>query len=536
MNDSALSGDGRQGEFQRILVPVWPVVAFLFFLGFLFLTPVAARAQRPDPVPKVSGGIDDGELLLTIPDCIRRALLKNLDISIQRIAPQIASAQTLSARGIFDPNLQLQIQYGTSANQIDANTDTVSYTQTSLNQLSLSQLTPLGTQLSLNVNSASTQTSFNGAFAQYSSVSGLSLTQPLLRGFGTDITEAQIRISLHGEASADAEFQLQLEQIISTVVSAYYEMLYARDNLKAQETSLDLAQHLLEDNQLRVKIGTMTPLDISQATAAAASRRDSVLQARQTLSEEENALKRLISDDFAAMAGKKIVPMDKPSEDLTSKPALRDMAAALENRPDYREAIEQAEQKKIQLVFSQNQILPQLNLNASYGYGGLGTNFGDSIVRLTRANAPQWFVGMSMQVPIGDRTAVGQRNTARLQKAEALLQLKKLEQDILVQVNNASNRVKTNQERVGVSRTASEYAENALVAEQKKLNAGTTTTFTVLQMQRDVTIAKTNELRAVADLHESEVDLFRVEGITLKVYHVVLDHPAKTPRGGHRGK
>jgi outer membrane protein TolC len=377
--------------------------------------------------------------------------------------------------------------------------------------------------LGLNVNSSSTQDNFNYVYSEYTSFSGFNLTQPLLKGFGTDITEAQIRIARHGQASADAEFQVQVEQIISNVVSAYYELIYAQDSLASEETSLDLAQKLLDDNKIRVRIGTMTPLDISQAAADAATRRDAVLQVRQTLSEQENALKRLISDDFAGMVGQKIIPVDRPVEDLTSKPLLADMTAALENRPDYREAIEQAEQKKIQLVFNQNQILPQLNLNASYGYGGLGTNLGTSFNNVTSADYPQWYVGMSVQVPFGDRQAIGQRDVARLQKAETLLQLKKLEQDILVQVNNAANRVKTNQERVSVSRTATESAKDALEAEQEKLGAGTTTTYTVLQMQRDVTLAETTELRAVADLHESEVELFRVEGLTLKVYHVVLD-------------
>jgi outer membrane protein TolC len=212
----------------------------------------------------------------------------------------------------------------------------------------------------------------------------------------------------------------------------------------------------------------MTPLDISQATSDAATRRDAVLQARQLEREQENAMKRLISDDFAGMIGQKLVPADRPVEDLTDKPLLADMASALKNRPDYREAIEQAEQKKIQLVFSQNQILPQLNLNASYGYSGLGTNLGNSIDKVTSTDFPQWYVGMSVQVPFGDRAALGQRDAARWQKTQALLQLKKLEQDILVQVNNAANRVKTNQERVIVSRTATEYAKNALAAEQEK--------------------------------------------------------------------
>ena len=483
-------------------------------LPLLFLSPANA-------------GNNGQDIRLTIPDCITRALAKNLDISIQSIAPKIAATQTYSARGIFDPALGLQAQYGRGTYQLSS-TSTASFDALTSNyQFGVSQLTPAGTQFSLAANSSSSQNNLGFLFAEYSSFAGLNVTQPLLRGFGTDITQAQIRIARRGEAAADAGFTGQVEQIISNVVSAYYELIYARDNLVSQQTSLDLAQNLLDDNKIRVRIGVMTPLDISQATSEVATRREGVLQARQSLSEQENTLKQLISDDFASMIGQKLVPIDRPAEDLTAKPPLSSMAAALKNRPDYRQAIEFAEQSKIQLVFSKNQVLPQLNVNASYGYGGLGTDLQNSLSRVTSTSYPQWYVGVNVQYPIGNHQAVGQREAAQLQKAQRLLELKKLEQNILVQVNNAANRVMTNQERVTVSRTATAYAKDALKAEQKKLSAGSTTTYTVLQMQRDVAQAETNELRAIADLHVSEVQLYLVEGLTLNVYHVALDKSSK---------
>ncbi|MGB8355011.1 MAG: TolC family protein [Chthoniobacteraceae bacterium] len=493
----------------------------LLSLWGLCLSSVTAGTPSAPPAKPDKAAQD---ISLSITDCITGALTRNLDISIDRIAPRLAQAQTLSARGIFDPALQLQLQYGAAIYQLSS-TSTQGYsTQTSNYSLGLTQLTPLGTQFSLNVNSSSSQESLGILFAEYSSLANLNVSQPLLRGFGTDITQAQIRIARLGEQVADAAFLSQLEQVVSNVVTAYYELIYAQDNLVSQQTSLDLAQNLLDDNKMRVKIGVMTPLDISQATSEVASRRDAVLQARQSLSEQENALKTLITDDFASMVGQRLVPIDRPVEDLSAKPPFASMGAALKNRPDYREAIKVAEQSKIQLVFSKNQILPQLNLNASYGFGGLGSNLENSFNRVASASYPQWYVGVNVQFPFGNHEARGQRDVAQLQKAQRLLELKKLEQTILVQVNNAANRVKTNQERITVSRTATAYARDALKAEQKKLGAGSTTTYTVLQMQRDVAQAETNELRAIADLHESEVELYRVEGTTLDEYHIALEH------------
>ena len=236
-------------------------------------------------------------------------------------------------------------------------------------------------------------------------------------------------------------------------------MTYARDNLVSQQTSLDLAQNLLDVNRTRVKIGVMTPLDISQATSEVASRRDSVLQARQALSEQENALKLLITDDFASMVGQRLVPIDRPAEDLSAKPPFASMAAALQNRPDYRQAIEILEQSKIQLVFSKNQVLPQLNVNASYGFGAaLGSNLENSFSRVESASYPAVVCGGERAVLFGNHQARGQRDVAQLAKGAAPAGVEKPEQNILVQVNNAANRVLTNQQRVTVSRTATAYA------------------------------------------------------------------------------
>jgi outer membrane protein TolC len=498
---------------------------------------LAAPPTASSPVPSptaptlpasafsVESSDDSQQLRLRLSDCIGRALGKNIDISIQRIGPQVASAEVLSARGIYDLNLQAQVQYGASQYQTSFDTVSSSTTRSGSYAMTVSQLTPLGSTVGLTMNTSSSQNNLAFVSNEYTSFSGATFSQPLLKGFGSDITEAQIHITRVGQSMADAAFETQVEQIISDVASAYYDLLYQQNNLASQEKSLSLAQQLLDDNKVRLRIGTMTPLDVSQANAEVASRRDSVLQARQSLLEQENVLKRLISDDFAAMVGQHIVPAEAPPVDLKSKPPLADMTAALQNRPDYREALDQAKQRDIQLVFDQNQVLPQLNLNASYGYAGIGTNLMSSLNTVTSTQYPQWYVGFSVQVPWQNRNAKGQLENAKLQKLQAILQIKKLEQDILVQVNNASTRLGTNQQRVSVARTALAYSRDALDAEQRKLGAGTSTTYTVLQMQRDLQQAETSELQAIADVQKAQVELYRVEGLTLRAYHVVLDHP-----------
>jgi outer membrane protein TolC len=468
---------------------------------------------------------------------VRLALEKNLDLSIQRLQPLIARANLTSALGAYDPRLNLDAQYGESSSprlsaQVAADGRASVESQNTNLTGSLNQLTPLGSTIALETQIQNTESTFNDFQDEYSSFGGVTFRQPLLRGFGPDVNLAPIRISRRDASAADAAFQYQIERTITDVALAYYELIYTRNDLQARQESLNLAAQLLQDNKSRVEIGTMSSLDISQANAEAASRREEVIRAERAIRDQENVMKRLISRDIGSWLEKRLRPVDEPRMNLEPTIALSNIHEALRQRADLQEAVERAEAQKIQLKYDQNQILPQLDLRASYGFSGLDRDLDRSINKASEGQDPEWFVGLAVEIPLGNRERRGRVEASRLTKEQTLLQVKKLEQNIIVEVDNAVGQVETNRQRVVAAQASRQFAEETVNAEQEKLRAGSSTSFVVLQLQRDLTEARVRELRAMADLQKSRAELLRVQGRTLVENRVFLDRdrqPRLTP-------
>ena len=487
----------------------------------------------PATPPRVAGVPGKTDIVpLSLPQCIRLALENNLDIAVERLNPVISKAGIVSAQGSFDPYVQLDGSY-TENNQptvIDSSNGTSN--KSGQYDLSLNQPLPPGTVVSLDTNSENTTTTTNNFQDQYLSFIGARVTQPLLRGFGTDINLAPIRIAQRGLKAADAAFVYKVEQIVTRVSSAYYELLYTRGNVLARQKALLLAEQLLKDNKARVDIGTMSPLDVSQANSEASTRRGELLVAERAVLDQENALKRLITSDVITWLSKRITPTSEPPEDWQPPQVISSIDTGLQNRADLTQAKEQLEQSNIQVTLNKNQILPTLNVNGSYGYTGLSSDFDRSYSRATSGDNNAWSIGALLTIPIGDRTDRGNLDAAKARKEQSVLNVKKIEQDIIVQIDNAAGQVQTNIERVRAARIARQYAEETLNAEGEKLEAGRSTSFVVLRLQRDLTDARVTELRAIADLQNSLAELTRVQGISLKENNIFLETTVM-PKGIH---
>jgi outer membrane protein TolC len=196
---------------------------------------------------------------------------------------------------------------------------------------------------------------------------------------------------------------------------------------------------------------------------------------------------------------------------------------ALEMRADYLSLKHALEKQNITVQFNRNQLWPEIDLQGSYGLNGGGRTFnryGDS---LTSGDNPVWSIGVALTVPLGNRAARANYHIARLDADQALLSLKSLEQDIIVQVDNAVGHVETNLKSVEAARAATRLAQESLDAEKKKLLAGTSTTFLVLQAQSQLAAARSAEIRAEADYSESIVALDLAEGTILDKNSIVLD-------------
>ena len=375
----------------------------------------------------------------------------------------------------------------------------------------------------------------NNAFANFSpqtrSAFAFRFEQPLARNFDIDSVRQQVLVGLKNREIADIDLQQTLATTSRTVRHAYWDLAFALASLQVQQQSLELAQESLRNTRARVDIGTTPPIDIVEAEAEVATRQEAVILAQAQIETSEDALRALIfnptAPDFWTI---RIEPTDIPRFEPAAVNLDGVIRTALDRRTDLLQSRKSLEANDVTIRFFRNQILPDVSASVDYGLSGLGgtqflrgTGFPGPIVGQTTrgfgsvlgdifTNAyPVWTVGLNVSYPLGSSVQQANLAKARVQYTQAQTQLKNQELQVAAQVRNAARQVSTNQQRVQTTRVSRELAERRLEAEQRKFAAGTSTSFVVFQAQRDLAVARNNELRAILDFNRSLVDLDTVQ-------------------------
>ncbi|MCF7669679.1 MAG: TolC family protein [Verrucomicrobia bacterium] len=465
---------------------------------------------------------------VTLDDCIWAALENNLDVQIQRLAPEISEYNLSAAYGGYDPTLSFEGRenYRSSPQGIDRTTNLQLPPNETYNEVfssGLSGLLPTGLQYSMTGDLyRSSGTSFTGGY-QYQGGVSVNLTQPLLKNFWIDSTRMQIKVNKRNLKISELALKQQIMATVMNVELAYYDLIFARESVDVREMAFKLAERLYEDNQKRVDAGKMSPLDVKQAQSQMAVSRADLITAERTLSAQQNALKRLITQEFTEWQSVFLLPEEALSVLPTSFSRQDSWSKALALRPDYLQQKLETEKQGIIVSYNFNQLFPSLDLVGSYGRNGLERSFGGLVGRIEDEENPNFSFGGIIRIPLSNRAARNNYKASKAQKKQSLLRLKKLEQQILVEVDDAIQLAKANLQRVEATRAAREYAEAALEAEERKLESGKSTSYTVLQMQRDLTTARSQEIRAVADYNKALTQLSFYEGDILARHGIELD-------------
>lgn len=462
-------------------------------------------------------------------DCIAKALEQNLELQVDRIAPRLERADWMSARGRFEPSLGMSAEWEDATSPIfpgdripgGRRSDENEYTRY---ESSVGGLLPTGLSYDIATGANNREGVAANFQSRWSTDLGITLTQPLLRDAGFGVQMADIRIARKGVEAADAEFRYQVSRTVADVLNAYVELIFRRDNLTARQEALDLAAQLLKDNETRLNIGVMSPLDVSQARTEVALQTQNVIEADRAQREAQNDLKRLMFKDIGPCLQTRLVPTELPPVPSFADPILN-VVHALEYRPDITERRLRLEQAGIHLRKTKNALLPYVNAFGGYTLLGLENSMDESYETTVDAYDRVWSVGVEVTIPLGMSAERGRKQRAQLEEERAVLAVQQLEQDIIVEVDNAAQAVIANQKKVDAAREARQYAYESLMAEQEKLNAGASTTFVVAQLQRDLALARSNELRAYADWQKSVVELAHREGTLLMRLEITFTEP-----------
>jgi outer membrane protein TolC len=489
----------------------------------------------PVAQPNQAGPTSGPGVPLSADDAVRRALERNLDIQVQRLEPQLLDYQIAALWATYRPSLtsslftqgatnlptsQLQ---GLGGSQI--NNDTAQWNAGLQKNFRWG-----GGALAANFNNTRLETSDTAATRNpaYTSSIQAQYTQPLLRNFKIDPNRSALMIqTLQGQIT-DLNLRATLTITEASVRNAYWDLVFAIDNVEAARRNLELSSKLVQDNRAKVEIGTMAPIDVVQAQAEEATRRQALVIAEATRRTNELALKRLIvsgTDDDLWTA--KIEPTDRPA--LTPEPIDLEGAVrnALANRVDLAVNKRNLDQNEISVRNMRNATLPNLDLIGLYNLQGRGgteyqfDRFGgpiiatipggyfDALSTIGRLTAPTWSLRLNLTYPIGQSSADAAYARARVQVTQTQAQIKQAELIIATEVTNAALNVQNNLEAVQASGVARELSEQRLQAAQSKFEVGMATNFEVVQAQRDLADARSIELRNILNYRKAIVDFYR---------------------------
>src|SRR5687767_3966810 len=542
--------------------------------------PIAPDFRAPQkPMPDLNRvGVDmNRQRPLGLRDALSMALANNKDIEVARENVRIAEFDLLGARGVYDPRLNFSSFYERIENPIASflsggqNGSTIQSDY--VGNVRLEGQTPaLGGNYRLDFSSTrlTTNNQFVALNPQYPTSMSFTYLQPLWRGLKIDNNRRQIAIARKNLSLTDAQFRQQAIDTVTNVQRAYWDLVFALRSLQVQRDAVSVAQTQLDHNKRLVQQGQLAPIDIVAAEAQIFTYEQGVFSALEEVSRAENTLKNLIAENKqAAIWTESVVPID-PVELTVPEVTLPDaLKMAMENRPELQQSNVVKEINEIDQKYFKNQTKPAVDLVGQYGINGLagsistaGVNpftassllvrqrvdelsllagleplpvvppqtfspdllggFGQSVQSLLSNRYNNFRVGVQISLPLRNRTAEAQLGRSLVEGERIATQREQLEQGIEVEVRNSLQAVRSAESRLRAAIATRAANEQQFASEQRKLDAGQSTTFLVLERQTALTTARGLELKAQTDLNKAIADLQRATGNALRVNSVVV--------------
>lgn len=531
------------------------------------------------PLPELGRvGVDlDRQRPLALREALALALENNKDIEVARQNVKIAEFDLLGSRGAYDPRFSSSSYFERIESPISSFLSGGSNGSVIQNDYTANaRFEGLASKLGGNyrIEFSSIRLTSNNQFAalnpQYPTALTFSYAQPLLRGLRFDNNRRVIEIAKKNLSLSDVQFRQRAIETITSVQRAYWDLVFGLRNLQIQRDAVRDARAQLEHNKRLVVEGALAPIDVVASEAQVAEFEQSLFSALEEVSRSENNLKNLIATDRQAeIWSVSVIPTDAVELALPPQVSLDEaLRAAMENRPELQQSSLAREVNQIDQKYYREQTRPQIDLVGSYGVVGLagavsgGVNpftsssqelrdrvnllsvnnglppladppaqaispeliggYGQSIQNLFGNRYHNFRVGVQINLPLRNRTAEAQLGRSLVEGQKITTQRQQLEQSIQVDVRNALQVVRSAAARLRAANVAREAREQQYASEQRKLDAGQSTVFLVLDRQTSLTVARGNELRAQTDLNKAFAELQRATGNALTSNSIVV--------------
>lgn len=484
-------------------------------------------------------------LRLSLEEALTTAVSRNLGVEIQKLNYRASGHAARSAYGVFDWVAFSTLETAHLEQPVSQTIFSPQSERTVAN-FGVRQQIPTGGIYSIgfNNNKSTSNNPFTTVDPAYNSTIAFSFDQPLLRNFGVDVNRRNVNVARNTLGISRETFRNVLTNTVLAVEQAYYDLIFARQFLEVQQQSLFLARDQERITQIRIDVGASAPLDILQPRVAIATREEQVIIAEAQIRNAEDRLRQLMNLPMSEW-NRPIVPTESIRYAPITVNVDSAVAAAIERRPEVRQARLGMESRRIDYSFARNQVLPQLDLSLDYGFAGLGGTriirddttgepigfieggYGDAFSQVSGFDFPSWSVGVSLGVPL---TNIGPRATAtraRLEMESARAEEERIRQNIALEVRQAARDIDTAAKQIVATRTAREAAEQNLDAERKRFENGLTTNFNVLQIQQELSDARSREIAALVAYNKAVANYHRAVGDLLEVRNISVQEPER---------
>lgn len=488
---------------------------------------------------------------MSMNDVIGLTLRNNLDIGYDRMATLSSRIALNSFYRPFDPTLHINAGLNQNAAPSPSSLSGVpsvsqfsqvygvAYTQT------LQTGTDVGIDFSLN------RLSTNNRFATFNpGWTGLvtySATQHFMKNFGRDINARQLKVAKNNIEISDTQFERQVIDLVTQAEKSYWDLVFTFEDLKVKQRSMEVAQKTLSDNRIQVDAGAMAAADLVQAESEVASRQQQLLDSGFTQVLASDQMKKLVTNGpdpglvLTKISPTQSVPRPGSTDVLSKEEAIR---IALENRPEMREIALQMKNNDLDIQYTKNQLMPSLDVTAAYTQNGLGGpltqlsgfgpdavvlgvvpgGVGDALGQIVRNQYRGYRVQATLEIPLSNKAAQSDHSRAVVERRTAENRKAATAQAIALEVRNAITQVEMSAARIQAAQTIRVLAERKLDYEQRKFDLGVTPIRFVIDEQRNVTQAQTDEIAALVGYAKAMVDYNRAVGTILKKNNIVLDN------------
>lgn len=538
----------KRGFFFMCFSLIVFLVSALIFSTF---SPDLVSAQ--DTVGEEINFIEGNTIKLPLKSVIFLALKNNLQIAFESLGPDVSETDIAREESVYDPNVSLKFgksrRVTQTGNFLAGAGETSIYQQSWDLEVGVMKKFVSGTSAELKWDSSDSKTDFlfQALVPEYRSELNLSLTQPLLKDFGIDVGKSMIKIaSLNFKISQD-QFKNRVIDILHEINRLYWSLYFQMKDYEAREHSLKLAEDLLREFKIKIEAGTLAPIEIYQAEAEVATRKEDLIIALDLLRDTEDTLKTALSfyekEQYWDLA---IIPVDEPRSTAVKEDLMESLKVAFQYRPDYNQAKMDIEARKIMVKYTKNQVLPRVDLFGTIGTMGLGgrgnpdaidfagggnaeaarsfsTHWDDVADHMASGDFYNYTIGLKIEFPLGNRFAKSQYSRAKVEALRAATYLKDLENNVINDVRMAIRQVATDFERIQAAKASLRLSVEKLKAEEKKYAVGLSTAHDLLEFQQDLARAKSREARSLADYEKDLTSLARAKGVLLDEYNITID-------------